>query len=108
MSPSSRPYPDQRRVFRRNDALVSRRIAGEFFLVPVRCADAQQLFVLNPVGAFIWQELDGVRDVEAVRQNLLENFELSGDEARDDLVEYLAVLRDAELIVEVVDDPAPT
>ncbi len=103
----NRSYPDQRRIFRRNDALVSRRIAGEYFLVPVRFANAQQLFVLNPVGAFIWQELDGTRDVETVRQHLLENFEISGEEARDDLVEYLTVLRDAELIVEVGDDPAP-
>ncbi len=76
--------------------------------MPVRCADAQKLFVLNPVGAFIWQQLDGIRNVEAVRRDLLENFEISGDEARDDLVEYLALLRDAELIVEVESDPAPT
>ncbi len=103
---SSRSLPDPRRIFRRNEALVSRRIAGEFFLVPVRCANAQQLFVLNPVGAFIWQELDGTRDLETVRQNLLDNFEVSADEARDDLVKYLAVLRDAELIVEVSGDQA--
>ncbi len=95
------------RIFRRSDSLVTRQIAGEALLVPMRgkLAQLQQLFVLNPVGAFIWQQLDGIRDVEAIHRGLLETFEVTAEEARDDLVEYLRVLRDAKLIVEVGGDP---
>ena len=96
-----------RQVFRKSDALVTREIAGETLLVPMRgkLARLQRIFALNPVGAHIWEQLDGRRDLAAIHRSLVESFEVSPDEAEADLVEYIAMLRDAELIVDASSSP---
>ncbi len=89
-------------VFRQQRSTVTREIAGEVLLVPVhgKLAQLQRIFVLNPVGAYIWQQLDGERDLEAIHRGLVDNFEVTGGEAEADLYEYLGALEDAGLIVE--------
>lgn len=101
------PPPLWDQVFRRSEALVTREIAGETLLVPMRgkLAKLQRIFALNPVGAFIWQQLDGERDLAAIHEAVVEHFEVSTQEAREDLVEYVTVLREAELIC--AGPPAP-
>lgn len=92
---------DGRRVYRQSPSVVTREIAGEVLLVPVRgeLAQLQRLFSLNGVGAFIWRQLDGKRDLEAIHHDVVERFDVSEDEARRDLVEYVDCLRDASLVV---------
>ncbi len=89
-------------VYRRRDAVVAREIAEEVILVPVRgkLAQLQHIFVLNPVGAFIWEQIDGRRDLETIHRHLVEDFEVPSKDAEEDLFEYVANLRDAELILE--------
>lgn len=87
---------------RQNPAVVTREIAGETLLVPVRgrLAQLQQLFVLNPVAHFIWQQLDGTRDVAALHGAVLERFEVEADEARRDLLSLLHDLAEAGLLAQ--------
>ncbi len=89
-------------IFRQRGETVIREIAGEMLLVPVRgkLAQLQQIFVLNPVGAYIWGQLDGERDLEAIRQGLVDSFEVTDREAEDDLFEYLGALEDSGLVSE--------
>ncbi len=88
------------RVFRKNSSVVKREIAGEVLLVPIRgqLAQLHRLFVLNGVGDFIWQQIDGVRDLAAIHRGMVESFEVTEDEARADLIEYVGSLREAQLI----------
>ncbi len=90
------------RVFRQRRDTVTREIAGEVLLVPVRgkLAQLQQIFVLNPVGAYIWRQLDGERDLEAIHRGLVDTFEVAGGEAEVDLFEYLGALEEAGLVSE--------
>ncbi len=90
------------RVYQRRDAVVAREIADEVILVPVRgkLAQLQHIFVLNPVGAFIWEQIDGQRDLQTIHHNLIEDFEVPSEDAETDLFEYVNNLRDAELIHE--------
>ena len=99
--------PLWRQLFRKSDALVTREIAGETLLVPMRgkLARLQRIFALNPVGAHIWEQLDGTRDLAAIHRSLVESFEVSPEQAEADLVEYVAMLRDAELIVDASSSP---
>ena len=89
-------------VFRQRPDMVTREIAGEVLLVPVRgkLAQLQRIFVLNPVGAYIWGQLDGERDLARIRQGLIDSFEVGAEEAETDLFEYLGALEDAGLISE--------
>ncbi|MEM7583366.1 MAG: PqqD family protein [Acidobacteriota bacterium] len=90
------------RVYRQRDAVVAREIANEVILVPVRgrLAQLQHIFVLNPVAAFIWERLDGRRDLATIHRQLVEDFEVEAEDAKADLCEYVEGLRDAELIQE--------
>ncbi len=90
------------RIFQPRPDTATREIAGEVLLVPVRgkLAQLQQIFVLNPVGAYIWRQLDGERDLAQVHRGLVERFEVTGEEAEADLFEYLGTLEDAGLVVE--------
>lgn len=87
-------------VFRKKSSVVAREIAGENILVPVRAelAKLHRLFTLNQVGAFIWQQLDGHTDLAAIHRRLVEHFEVSDEEAREDLLEYAQLLLESQLI----------
>jgi len=95
-----RPQPGVDDVWHRNDSLAHREVAGETILVPVRghLAELQRLFVLSPVAAFIWEQLDGEQTVEAIHRRVLEAFAVDGAEAEADLLDLLAELEKAELI----------
>jgi len=101
--------PDLLRVLRKSDELVTREVAGETILVPIRgtLASLQQIFVLNPVAAFIWEQLDGERSLDEICEGILERFDTTPATARSDLLELVNGLLAAGLIVEQAEqDPS--
>ena len=90
------------RLFNKNGDIVSRKIAGELFLVPVKgkLADMQQLYTLNPVAEYIWQELDAHKNLEDIRDGIIEEFIVTKEEADSDLQEFISELLGAGLIKE--------
>lgn len=89
-------------VFRKREEIVSREIAGETILVPIRgkLVDLQHIFSLNPVAAHIWQALDGEKTLAEIRDSVLEAFEVERDPVSADMQEFVAELVSAELIEE--------
>jgi hypothetical protein len=85
---------------RRLDDVILREIAGEVFLVPIRgrLADLQELFVLNPVGEWIWERLDGSRPTTALADDMARAFKVERDEAAADLEAFVAELDEAGLL----------
>ena len=85
---------------RRLEDVVLREIAGEVFLVPIRgqLADLQELFVLNPVGEWIWQHLDGASTLDELAEGVRARFAVSPDEARTDLRDFVGELAEACLL----------
>jgi hypothetical protein len=80
------------RAFKRRESVVRREVAGETFLVPIHghLADLQELFVLNEVGSWLWERLDGERSLDDLAAGLRTEFEV--DEAQ--------ALGDTELFVQ--------
>jgi hypothetical protein len=80
--------------YRKNDLFVFREIAGEMVLVPIRrnAADLDNLYVLNNVGARIWELLDGERTLQAISDILCEEYEVSLPAAQQDLAEFVEQL----------------
>lgn len=80
--------------------LIKREIAGDTILVPVGKSvyDAKGLFVLNELGAFIWDLLPGAADEETICQAVLDAYEVSPEEARQDIAEFLGRLRELDII----------
>ena len=90
------------KVFRRKEEIVTRKIAGETILVPIRgkLANMQRLFVLNPVAEYVWDRIDGKTSGDDIRRGVLADFEVGREEAEKDIRDFIAELLDADLIEE--------
>src|SRR5882762_4466754 len=64
--------------------VVSRRVAGEYLLVPVRSGVAQidYLFTANETGSEIFRLLDGTRDGRAIARQLSHDFGVDEERAQ--------------------------
>jgi hypothetical protein len=90
-------------VLRKRADVVSRDVAGETILVPVRgdLADLQKIFTLTPVAAHIWESLDGERNLRDILDGVVDAFEVGRQEAEKDLHEFADELLASGLACEV-------
>jgi hypothetical protein len=86
--------------FRKKEEIVHRSIAGEIILVPVKgkLADMQRIFTLNPVADFIWNNIDGGQSMGAIRNKVLTHFDVTGEQADRDIMEFIEELIKEELL----------
>ena len=89
MSPSPLTIPVH------NQELVWRPLEGE--LVIVRPSDGQ-IRVLNGVGSFIWQAVDGQRSITEIAQSVCAEYEVSEQEAQADVIAFLNELSVDKLV----------
>ena len=80
--------------------LIKREIAGDTILVPVgkTVYDSNGLFVLNELGAFIWDLLPNVDTQEEICQAILKEYEVSEEEVRKDIAEFMNQLQKLDVI----------
>jgi Coenzyme PQQ synthesis protein D (PqqD) len=90
------------RAFQRIDEVVQREVAGEVFLVPIRghLADLQELFVLNEVGRWLWDRLDGRTGLDDLAKAVTAEFEVDVKQARRDAELFILRLAEAGLVKE--------
>ena len=88
------------KTFKKADEIVSRSIAGETLLVPIRgkLADMQRIFALNPVGEYIWKRLDGEKPLGEIRNEVLSHFDVDREEAENDIQAFISDLIKENLI----------
>ncbi|HSO60295.1 MAG TPA: PqqD family protein [Desulfobacterales bacterium] len=79
------------KIYRRNDNFVYRRIEGEMVLVPIRdnVGDLDCIYSLNPVGAMVWEHLDGSHDLDAIKNRIMAEYDVADDKAETDLVSFI-------------------
>jgi hypothetical protein len=79
------------KVYKKNESFVSRKIADEFILVPIRqkVGDLGSIYTLNEVAARIWELVDGKIKVREIKDKVVEEFDVTPEEAEKDLREYL-------------------
>lgn len=89
--------------FRKSDRMVSRFIAGQVVLVPLRknVGELDNIFTLNETGATIWNLLDGQRRLKDVLGELVSEYEISETEASQDLLELITRLVEAGAVEQV-------
>ena len=90
------------KVFMRNCDVISRKIAGELFLVPVKgkIADMENIFALTAVAEYIWDRLDGRKSLNEILNNVLDRFDIEREQAESDIKEFILELMGAGLITE--------
>lgn len=80
--------------------LIKRDIAGDTILVPVGKSvyDASGLFVLNELGTFIWDLLPQVDSEEEICKAVLEEYDVTEEEAARDIAEFMGKLKEMDII----------
>jgi len=91
------------RIFQKNENFVFRKIEDETILVPIKdnVGDMGSLYSLNDAAAFVWEQLNGKKTLQDIKNQLLEKYEVSAKEAAHDLSEYIAQLKGIDAITRV-------
>jgi hypothetical protein len=86
--------------FVKDNQAVTRSIAGETIIVPIRSGvgDLNSIYTLNEVGTTIWQLLDGQRSVDQIIERISSEYEVSNAEASKDVFDFLTTLEVEGLI----------
>jgi len=88
-------------VVRQSPNIVSRNIAGEAVLVPVaRTADeVDSIYTLNETASTIWDALDGQRTLGDILDLVVAEYEVTRQQAEQDLYDLVAQLSEVRAIV---------
>ena len=80
--------------------MIKRDIAGETLLVPIgdAMADSNGLFMLTETGSFIWDILPQCESEEVVVSKLLDEYEVTKEQAEQDVKAFLDKLRSFDII----------
>jgi len=88
-------------LYVRSDSVVSRVIAGETLIVPVRkgLGDLASIYSLNEVGSMIWEALQQRRNQDEIVELLRQEFEDHSDQIERDVETFLAEMHSAGLVL---------
>ena len=96
--PLAEPHPQQ--VFVRSQSVVSRRVAGETLIVPVRgkVGDLASIFSFNPTGSLIWQSLESPKGLAELVSIVEQEYAVEQDQAERDVKQFLHDMLSADLV----------
>lgn len=86
--------------YQTSSGYVVREIAGEFLLIPVKMQEdmPEQIAIMNETGKFLWELMAQGSTVEAMLQALTEEYEVSEEDARRDIQDFLSMLKTNKLL----------
>jgi hypothetical protein len=87
-------------IYNKADGFLTRRIAGETLIVPVRgrVGDLDSLFTVNEIGGRIWSLLDGQTSIGHIAQTICEEYDVPPERATADVSELLQSMAEAGLV----------
>jgi Coenzyme PQQ synthesis protein D (PqqD) len=87
-------------IFVRSRAVVSRVVAGETLIVPVRgkVGDLASIYSFNETGSQIWKLLDSPRAVGELVSGVAEEYLVDTEQVRQDVVRFLSEMRGEGLV----------
>ena len=87
-------------LFVRSQAVVSRRVAGETLVVPVRgkVGDLASIYSFNQTGSLIWQSLESPKGFAELVSIVEQEYAVEHDLARRDVKQFLHDMLSADLV----------
>ena len=78
-------------VFIRSKTVVSRRVAGETLIVPVRgkVGDLASIYSFNQTGSLIWQLLENPKGLADLIGAVEQEYDVTHEQARRDVTQFL-------------------
>lgn len=91
------------KVYKKNPDFVSRLIADEMVLVPVKrtAVDLDRFFVLNDSAGIIWQLIDGKRNLAEIKTHLINDFDIDEPTLATDMNKFIKELSKIEGIIQI-------
>lgn len=78
-----------------NQEFCVRQVGDELVFL---AEDGDQFISLNPVGSFIWEQIDGLHSLQQILDILCHEYEVSEEVALADLQEFVAQLQTQGLL----------
>jgi methyltransferase-like protein len=88
-------------VYAKTTGFVEKQVGDETILVPLsnQVAQMSEVFTLNELGSFIWQHIDGVKNVQDIINEVLKNYDSTEQIVINDVVEFVKRALNKGLIV---------
>lgn len=86
--------------YTKDEHVVTRVIAGEMILVPIRqtVADMKAIFTLNEMAGIVWERIDGRTSVGDLVGSIYREYRVTPEEVIRDVVSLIAFFEDTGLI----------
>ncbi len=84
-------------IYKQNPQCPVREIGGGLVIM---APAGETTHALEDLGLFIWNQLDGKKDLEAVLAAVLAEYDVQETRARDDLERFITQLQDAGLVLQ--------
>jgi Coenzyme PQQ synthesis protein D (PqqD) len=80
-----------RSILSRSAKVVTRKTGNEYVLVPItdNIADMNSVYTLNETGAFIWEQIDGKRNIEDIIAALTTEYDIDKQNAESDVFTFI-------------------
>lgn len=81
-------------IFQKKSGFATRKVGNELVLVPLKgsVAHMSEMFTMNEVASFIWDEIDGRNTENVILTSLIETFEIDLETARADYDAFIVQL----------------
>lgn len=82
---------DLKAIYTHSPNIVTRKTGSEYVLVPVAndIADMNSVYTLNETGAFIWELIDGKRNIDEIIGAVTLEYDINYESAREDVQSFL-------------------
>ena len=82
---------DLNKIPKKNSKIVARKTGSEYVLVPVRdnIVDMEAVYTLNETGAFIWEQINGIRNVEEIIDSITMHYNIDKATATEDVYSFI-------------------
>jgi hypothetical protein len=92
--------PQLEQVYVRSQAMVSRRVAGETLIVPVRgkVGDLASIYSFNQTGSLIWQSMESPKTLRELITAVQREYAVARERAEKDVKQFLQDTLSAGLI----------
>ena len=89
--------------YQKASSIVSREIAGEVILVPIRqnLGDLGSIYTLNETASLAWSLLDGQHTLGQICERIASEYEVTSEEAQRDVLELVDRLQEIDALVQV-------
>jgi hypothetical protein len=78
-------------ILTHSSSIVTRKTGNEYVLVPItdNIADMNSVYTLNETGAYIWELIDGKKNVEEIITALTKEYDIDKQNAREDVFTFI-------------------